>query len=704
MKLYRIVIGFAALSSGVAHAQKDKVLGVKAWQGTLTSGVTWEGRLSATTTVKVRESVSGTFVLDQFDPGLIYWTGFWKSGSIQHWQEVVNIAGGCTTTQTMESFGPIVPDTFRDFKLAVSEFRPQWRLHYTAHVAMRFTKRSECGATTSVETYTRNTWTVGNVDWDQHDKWLDLPASGTTLGFSGTGDFECNNCIATFRAPGWTIRASLTPLATSDLELEIDSAQYKEWRPSTTLDASDGEPIEFTATLKLKDGSKPNQTAERFEWELIETSKEPGVAMNWPLENPQTDFDLHLDREVIKTSSLVRAPADDTAQKVTSYMGPNGSLSDKLRVFPRDWGGWSVLRVTAYLTGGTKLVGKYKGEKEEDVRLPDRDKGDLVAKSWRKAKGVSGKDDSDEENDPVGDGTKGDGLTLYEEYRGFIENQSHIEGDPRKKDFFIRTVDPGVTLAGIKKFERISSLAVHHKFLVQEFPGSRVINFNHKAAPHAVDQHGVVANVDLEASGYAEADGGPGNPKMIQSVNIMGNWYELDPSYLASIVAHEFLHCVNVYHHGEKDDGVRWRVNGQDELVEVLVGAAYEGTPIRVHTEQGRDNTEFWKDIIKATPAAVPVGSASLRLVRGADQGQHSGADSCVMRYNTSQSYVGRAAKDVRYRVSEVMGASLCRTSQGTGVNDVGRAPQSRYGAASNSRGDCSHQILVNDAVTAPKR
>ena len=74
------------------------------------------------------------------------------------------------------------------------------------------------------------------------------------------------------------------------------------------------------------------------------------------------------------------------------------------------------------------------------------------------------------------------------------------------------------------------------------------------------------------------------------------------------------------------------------------------------------------------------------------------------MRYNAATGYIPVSDPKIRYRVVENIGDVLCVRARGTGVNDRDRQPQSRYGDASPGRGDCLHQIVVNDAVEAPKR
>jgi hypothetical protein len=96
---------------------------------------------------------------------------------------------------------------------------------------------------------------------------------------------------------------------------------------------------------------------------------------------------------------------------------------------------------------------------------------------------------------------------LYEEYRGFIENGAHIEGDPKKKDFLIFNDAGSGYLAGIRRFAELSELATHWKFQPNEWQESNVVNLNFARGPHVVGQRGARVQASAAHAGYAEAKG-----------------------------------------------------------------------------------------------------------------------------------------------------------------------------------------------------
>src|SRR5207248_2625192 len=105
-----------------------------------------------------------------------------------------------------------------------------------------------------------------------------------------------------------------------------------------------------------------------------------------------------------------------------------------------DYGAYGKIKVTAEVAGG-EIVGYLQGDASKTAKpvlLPKRKDNSFIADAWKDDNGVSDLgDDDDSEDSPAGDGHKGDGLTLYEEYRGFSENLRHIRTDPITKDLLI---------------------------------------------------------------------------------------------------------------------------------------------------------------------------------------------------------------------------------------------------------------------------
>jgi hypothetical protein len=215
--------------------------------------------------------------------------------------------------------------------------------------------------------------------------------------------------------------------------------------------------------------------------------------------------------------------------------------------------------------------------------------------------------------------------------------------------------------------------------------------------------------------------------------------------YKDKAVAHELFHTVNVWHHGEKDYRSLWVVifpgnsaypglaeprvrntetnqwidvnaeDGPGDLAHVIYEAAKlaveqfrryctEGIkeacslPFIEMLENQRDQKGMFAD---GFPVNVYIGEKG---------GQHSGYEQCVMRYEFAAAYertkglTGAPGTAFSVFSKNVAGDQICDTPNGTGTNAADRVPESRHGDAAPNRGDCRHQICVNDAIDHPAR
>jgi hypothetical protein len=567
-----------------------------------------------------------------------------------------------------------------------------------------------------------------------------LPATGLVL--SGKGSFRsklAQTMNLSYDEGGevlWEYSWYIEPAGSEDLEVVVKPQNYDQWRPKgnvverggnvslgpgpgvaapaaqtvgVAVEEADPDYLTLNAVLQTPGGGTPQQKAEKFLFELVNVSREPGATLNYPLDSPQADQpDLRFDPRANPPDKLKVTDTEGLAAETVQTQITQATAN----VSSYDWGGWGEVRVTAIMPGGRRIVGYLEGDKAQtNVRLPKRSPTSVIADSWKEAQGVTGLADNDDgDNDPVGDGHKGDGLTLYEEYRGFYEKQEHIHGDPKKKDFFILNKVGWNTMAGIYYFQALSGVKVHPEFWSNQVPDDRVINKNHIQGPHVVDQHAVLLTQGRQHY-VSKAEGGPGTPQKITKVSLMwelnpnSGGQTLDQQPVSEVmrtrnIAHELLHAASVWHHGDGDGYVLWLRedrNGKPVIMEYQTDGRGQktgtGTEVSVYAEpNGGEDAKF-----DATDADFATG---WKVFLGKEGATHSGDENCVMRYSVSEAYVAPARKgepNVRYYTGPVeqSGFRLCTVKTGTGVNSKDHQPQSRYGDA--ERGDCTHQICVND-------
>ena len=465
----------------------------------------------------------------------------------------------------------------------------------------------------------------------------------------------------------------------------IPQKGYEQWMPQAGHDEdTPGNGLLVNVELQKKDkpGQKPHAKAKSFKFELTGVSKEPGVCMNWPPKGKtkkDPDFDLKIDKE--GNPSLQVAP---NGQSATS--GPDLQDSSVI-VFSYDWGAWGSLKVTAELDNGQTVTAHLQNKPDITLlKIPKDDNENRIADEWEK----QFKDktpESDDDKLEYQELTQGDGLSLYEEYRGFmVGGGSHIRTDPNVPDVFIFDQDD----LGTANLD-FSGLAIHTVELSEVFmeidpdPSVRnwwIINFNSHNA-NLGKQHAIWLQDADPGTGLAGIDiGGPGPPKTSQVVKVGIDAIKRaghDVPYMLNTISHELAHGANVWHHGDNDYSVRqiWKL-------------AANGTWAEVPPPRGCQ-------LQKPTDTCYDVA---------AQGGQESGVQNCIMRYEQSYLYEwdkgpyrwikgsGFQRGDM-YGDAQPSGTRYCRAVNGTGVNGRGYIPVPIAGDATN--GNCAAQFCTND-------
>ena len=370
-----------------------------------------------------------------------------------------------------------------------------------------------------------------------------------------------------------------------DAQVEVTIDGYAKWRPegSITKPTEPGNHLIARGTLMPKGGGSVESLPKvrKFRFELLDTSSEPGVCLNWPLGAKDTDYDLRL----ASAGTLLQGQLSkkDQTNEFSQYLVDEKKQPyAETQIDSYDFGGKATLRVICELADGRELVGEMKGEGagESLIILPKMRHPGWIADSWRKEKQAEKLADNDDDEKVEGQKDNGDGFTLYEEYRGWVVNGKRLEGDLEGKDFFVLNLIGGDAEPGIDLFEELSKLKVHSKLKRSEMSAkTRLMNGNHRDAPQNKAQHGVwvktfASKSDLGDDGAATVmnkKGVAGRPGLVDGVGILArdntesafnkpfNLPAVDAIFAYDrAIAHELLHSVGVEHHGPDDTTGYW--------------------------------------------------------------------------------------------------------------------------------------------------
>ena len=456
----------------------------------------------------------------------------------------------------------------------------------------------------------------------------------------------------------------------------------------------------------------------------------------------EKDFE-NRDKWTVVQQDVVETGIEDTTAAVTVTAMDYGAIG-KLRAYVKvKCGGWQPVRI------------RFNGQDRDAVSIPMDEDNNLIADSMQEYIGDPG---ADVDAEPAGKGFAGDGLTTFEEYRGFATaggscaspaDDVVVRTDPRRKDLFIHAPDPEMA-AAVPHFEWASGVTVHlicerHFVDVRQ----RVVNFtlqtaelrqwHGKTISGKTPQHGLfLSNEWVEGhfgTGTAcvnppkcdATDTGP--PKFTAVIMIDKARTKEGGGILGLInsITHETGHAVGLPHHA--DTVVNWKIVGgptniyaeflpiKQMIVEPGEGCSDPRTP----GGPGADVPTYNGDKF------MGCGTTGIK-VRSA---QNSGDAECPMRYAGGWFYEApgsRAQEDAIVRITSYgvppvqvkngpalvipFGGRLlkydqskdfqplgrfCTKPNGTFLNDVKLGDLSHTGNASS--GNCAAMIVINDSV-----
>jgi hypothetical protein len=257
-------------------------------------------------------------------------------------------------------------------------------------------------------------------------------------------------------------------------------------------------PLVFSTQFKSKDGKNLTaaETPEgRIDFYLTDVTRHKGECCNYPKNKPEKS-DLRFSAKqgdadiVVDPNNPLHAY---TTKKVTSAA---------VMVEAMDTGAYGELRAECSELG---VIAECVRTKDLVVSIPSDDNRNEIADAWEKSNGVFTKSyakDWDQENTPQG-GHDGDGLSLYQEYRGFIvlEKQERVYRrlDPKEKELFV--LDEALCTDAVAWKEASESVLVNLDQTLVKNTGDRerewrIADFNGESVKYAMFIEKVPGMVD----------------------------------------------------------------------------------------------------------------------------------------------------------------------------------------------------------------
>ncbi len=225
-------------------------------------------------------------------------------------------------------------------------------------------------------------------------------------------------------------------------EVTVEPVDYATWLPKGNLDKPDepgDTPLLVRITVHRTDDVETSRTAD-LSFSLPYVSRNKGVCMNWPKGAAE--------REGLRFRKEDFADDPDLSFVDSLHVESTHALGGAfIRVHAYDYGAWGTLRVVATAQGKDAKV-KVLGKETPDLAIPQDDNSNRIADNWEKENGCVGRTLDWDAETVAGQDQTGDGISLYDEYRGLAVPDPAGAGkrqfkrlDPNTKEMFV--IDPG---------------------------------------------------------------------------------------------------------------------------------------------------------------------------------------------------------------------------------------------------------------------
>jgi hypothetical protein len=482
--------------------------------------------------------------------------------------------------------------------------------------------------------------------------------------------------------------------------LLIEVGSYQTWLPRGGASPSTpGNSASIYARLMDPTGTqRAAESPRRVIFRVVETSSEPGMALNHPDQGADTKPDFAFVPEKNKSLKVAEGGQEATDEE------PSISYS-RAELSSFDNGGYCTVEVRAELSDGRIITGKLQSDRNQTlIRIPRRPEGARIGAAWLDQYRLPPESDPkrDDESEPKHDGTKGDGLTLYEEYRGVYDGKEMKRLHPLLKDLVVENNVGELAEPGLKLFGQLAKISVT---TVTVLPEDRVVNKN---SAREQKQHGVRVKFDsgqLQGDTWAAAmvkgqDGGvkissPGlitSPKDCVALFVKSGAKSTDP--VATNVAHELGHAVSIHHHSPEDE---WTQPVNLRKTRVLDEG---GKPLPVPLVlNGRKVWEIRPVPQDKAPPQAPDGVMYMPI--GRSGGTQSGDALCIMAYRDLYPvFYDTGANELRFVPKMKPATRLCESNAAAGLNADASgppAPAGGYWFGNATRPPCMGQLHIRD-------
>jgi len=322
--------------------------------------------------------------------------------------------------------------------------------------------------------------------------------------------------------------------------------------------------VQFTATIQ------PDDLQGTIRFELYDVSDLPGYCTNAQISVPGSgeDSDAWKDLQFVDPQDGFTITGGD--KNVATTNGPVNQ--DTVTVNCYDYGAYGKIKAIATIGEGELTAFEAGSNTQRYTRIPLDDDANDMADAWD---GQTGNATDDNETTPNGDGTAGDGLSRFDEYRGFMLEGFHYRATTTRKNLFIYSDLPdGISYAyNLPTTER--------RIWAGEMDANRYINPNRR---HGDGQRALKV---LEKAwnpvyfGYMFVieglDEEPQTPNGVDRIEVyterirwygpptedLETWDPKDVAMTKRVCAHECGHGVHIEHHagGSSDCVMRTDVN-----------------------------------------------------------------------------------------------------------------------------------------------